>query len=83
MPVGNVVANGTRSVFFMSVVLVNFGPIWPWLRGAGNNFLTDQNQAAAPCLPTPALNYAFLRVSLSFFAGSVFSFFLKIWIVFL
>jgi len=29
-PVGNMLVNGTRSAFLMSVVPVTFGPICPW-----------------------------------------------------
>jgi len=33
-PAWIMVVNCTRSVFFMSVVSVTFGPIWPWFRTA-------------------------------------------------
>ena len=37
-PAGIVVVNGTRTVFFMSIVLVTSGPVLPWFRKARQQF---------------------------------------------
>jgi len=45
-PVEIMIVNGIYSVFLASVVLVTFGPIWPWFR-------TEREWTTARILSTP------------------------------